>query len=228
MKRVRISRLQYLALCLCILIGCTAKEGGTGDAYLLRIGERVLTVREFEDAFEIAKTAYSHNALQDPNVLREARLRFRVEMADEMVFSERAGALGIAISDEELEEAEAKIRADYPDETFEQSLLESAISYSLWKDRLRARLLVEKVVREDLQAGIKISPEDIREYYMADSAEGVPDPSVPGESLEISEATIRDLRRRKAEAAYGEWLGKLKEQYKVEVNEAKWEEISGR
>ncbi len=197
------------------------------DEYLIRVGDKAITVLDFNNAFEIAKTAYSHNAMQDPVVLREARLRFFNQMTEEMILMERARVLGIEVPDSEVNKAIADIRADYPDETFEKTLLESAISYSRWKDRLKIRLLIEKVVQTDLEEQLKITPEDIRKYYEADHANDIFDSDASEELKEINGETIKNLRRKKAEETYGAWIKGLKQQYKVEINQIQWEKISG-
>ena len=43
-------------------------------------------------------------------------------------------------------QAAAEIKKDYPEDTFEKTLLEFAVSYESWETRLRNRLLMEKVV----------------------------------------------------------------------------------
>ena len=48
------------------LNGCSAPHNGTGEEYLVRIGDRVVTVADFSKAFEIAKTAYPQSSMQNP------------------------------------------------------------------------------------------------------------------------------------------------------------------
>jgi hypothetical protein len=71
------------------------------------------------------------------------------------------------LDDAELETAIQEIKADYPEDEFEQMLLESAIPFSLWKDRLRVRLLMEKVVDRELLQPVEITTQDIEDYYSA-------------------------------------------------------------
>jgi len=219
---------QYWILwAICILAGCVDKEPKNMDEYLIRVGNRVITVVDFNNAFEINKTAYSHNDMQDPVILREARRRFLNQMVEEMILLEKAGVLGIEVPDSEVNKAIIDIRADYPDETFEKALLKSAISYSRWKDRLKIRLLIEKVVQRDLEEQIKITPEDIRKYYESDHANDIFDSDAGEVSKKIDGETIKNLRRKKAEETYGRWIKGLKQQYKVEINQIQWEKISG-
>jgi hypothetical protein len=92
-------------------------------------------------------------------------------MTEELVIDRRAGELGIQLDDAELEAAIQEIKKDYPEDEFEQMLLESAIPFSLWKDRLRVRLLMEKVVDRELVQPVEITTQDIEDYYSAHEAD---------------------------------------------------------
>jgi FKBP-type peptidyl-prolyl cis-trans isomerase (trigger factor) len=86
-------------------------------------------------------------------------------MTEEVVIDRRAGNWGIVLDDAELEAAIQEIKKDYPEDEFEQMLLESAIPYSLWKDRLRVRLLMEKVVDRELVQPVDITQRILKTYY---------------------------------------------------------------
>ena len=116
-----------------LLTGCTDPKSKGEEIYLIRIGGSVVTVLEFNKALEIAKTAYPHNSLQDSNATRAIRLRLLDEMTDETILLEKARELAISVSDDEVEEEVAKFKGDYPDDVFEKTLLENAISYNTGK-----------------------------------------------------------------------------------------------
>lgn len=207
--------------------GCMNSGSNSEDELLIRVRDRDLTVREFHKAFEIAKTAYPSDLRGEPEDLKDAQLRLLNQLTVEMIILERAEELGLFISDEEVEKAVADVKNDFPEDTFEKTLLEFAVSYESWEARLRNRLLMEKVVDSELKDRIVITPEDIAIYYEknfksrdldADSATGKED---------INEMIIKYLRREKAEQAYKVWIEKLKAQYPIEINSAQWEKITG-
>ncbi len=149
------------------------------------------------------------------------------QLTDEMILLERAKALNISITDAELEQAISAIKGDYPEGEFEKTLLEYAVSYDSWKDRLRNRLILDKVIEEELKNRIAITPEDISDYYQK-HYQGREEESAAGQSSEdINEAIVKQLRRQKAEETYNAWIETLKEQYEIEVNRVQWEKITG-
>ncbi len=219
----------YTLISLLGLAGCSDTAPQQDDEFLLRIGEKMVTRVDFEKAFEIAKSAYPHNIMQKPEALKEAQLRLLNQMTEELILDEHARALKIEISDAELEKAVADIKQDYPEGEFEQTLLENAVSYQTWKNGLRTRLLMEKVVATELEDQISITPEDIAAYYAEhfDKDGGADGEKDASEEKEMDKMAIKHLRRKKAEEAYKSWMNNLQKKYPVEINWEQWEKITG-
>ncbi len=207
-----------------VFFGCMNSESNPDAEQLIRVGDRVLTVLEFNQAFEISKTAYSHNLRYEPENHRNAQLRLLNELMIELIILERAAELGLNISDEELQKAVADVKKDYPEDSFEKTLLEFAVSYETWQNRLRNRLLMEKVIDHELKDQILITSEDIEQYYEKNFRAQATDKQNTGD---INKMIIEQLRRDKMEQAYQTWINKLKQQYRIEINSVQWERISG-
>ena len=145
----------------------------------------------------------------------------------ETVILERAEELGLFISDEELHKAVSEIKSDFPEDTFEKTLLESAVSYESWEARLKNRLLMQKVVDNELKNQIVITPEDIAGYYERNYKATDADAESKNETDDINENIIKHLRQEKAEKAYKIWIKELKRKYSIEINSAHWEKLGG-
>ena len=216
------------ALLLFGFLGSCMNTGSNPDNEpLIRVQDRILTVLDFNKAFEIAKTAYSHDLENEPEEFRNARLRLLNQLVVEMIILERAEELGISISSEEIHEAVTEIKADYPEDTFEKALLESAVSYESWEARLKNRLLMQKVVDNELKNLIVITPDDIASYYEKNYRDTDTDVESIKESKDINENIIKHLRQQKAEQAYKIWIKELKQKYSIEINSTHWEKLSG-
>ena len=227
--KTNLFRLFYLIglILLCILaMGCEQKASDYGNEVLLRVGERVLTVHDFNEAFEISKTAYAHNIRQQSEDLRDAQMRLLNQLTVEMLILERGKELGISLSDDELERAVSEIKSDYPEGEFEETLIEFAVSYDAWLNRLRTRLTMDKVVEVELKNRISITPEDISQYYK-NNFQGKDLGSDSTQSSEdINEVIVKQLRREKAEQAYKTWIEELKTKYTIEINSEQWDHIT--
>ncbi len=212
-----------------VLGGCSGPGPQSDPPYLLRVGPDVVTVLDYEKAVELAKAAYPRSALEDPKTEHAIKLRVLREMTEDLVLRQRARELGITVSDAEVEKAEKRIRSDYPDGVFEETLLENAVSYTAWKEKLRSRLLAEKLIAQDLESHIQISARDVAAYYAAHRGELAEDPDEDGDSplpKAVDERIVRDLKRKKAEEAYTGWMDSLQDKYLIDINVAQWQRIS--
>ncbi|MDA8140556.1 MAG: SurA N-terminal domain-containing protein [Desulfobacteraceae bacterium] len=203
--------------------GCTKKKAE--DDYLLRVKNQVLTLAEFNQAVDAAGIeAFSGQKNIEKAALNDLRMRVLNQATEEMVITAFAMETGIQISDAEVDQAIAAIKADYPDNTFEETLLENAVSFQYWKKRLATRMLVEKVISKELVQQVQISSDDIAEYYKNNYPKGLPE----GEKAdEVNQRIVNHLRQQKAEKAYKDWVDTLRQSYPVEINRAAWERLTG-
>ena len=211
----------YALLAVFMLSGCSGTESVQIDEYLVSVDENVVSVLDFQRAFETAKSAYPHNMTNESSVYRELKQKILNQMIEELLVVQRAKELHITVTDQELVDAVEKIKRDYPEDEFEQMLLEYAISYKLWEKGLRTRLLMEKVTTEDLKNNIAVTPDDIAKYYSEHRKDGSGDTS----NKPATEIAIKNLRNAKAESAYKTWINELQRKYKIEINKKQWEKI---
>ncbi len=225
--RLLVANPVWQVVCLAAIMawsGCSGPDRPSQqDAVLIRTDQQIVTQAQFERAFEAARIAYSDNRSVEPQVIENARLRLLNQMTEEVIIDRRARELGIVLADSELETAIQAIKKDYPDDEFEQMLLESAIPYSLWKDRLRMRLLMEKVVDRDLVQPVNITAEEIEAYYKTHEEDFALNEESPPE-MDLKRHIVERLRLEKVEAAYPQWMEGLRTRYGVEINWELWEQ----
>lgn len=220
--------LAMVALCIGSLLwsGCMEAPTEPLDAYLVKVGGRTLTVSEFNEVFEISKTAYSHSDTMDPEVVADIKLRLLNQLIEEMILLEKAGAIGISVSDAELEEEVQKIKADYPEGIFEEMLLEAAVSFEAWKKRLKMQLIARKFIQSELEAKITITAEEVARYY-AQQFPADTRPDAGKRQPEISDAMIlRMLKNQKVQAAYAKWMKANRSSVTIDINSRQWEQIT--
>ncbi len=211
----------YIFLAVFMLSGCSGTDSVQGDEYLVRVEGNVVTVLDFQRAFETAKSAYPHNITNASSVYREVKQQLLNQMIEELIVVQRAKELNLIITDQELGNAVEKIKRDYPEDEFDQMLLEYAISYKLWEKGLRTRLLMEKVITEDLKNNITVTPDDLSKYY----SENLKDSSGGSSNKPAVEIAVKDLRNAKAESGYKTWINGLQNKYRIEINKKQWEKL---
>lgn len=222
----KLSSILTALLVLCALSGCAEPEDKHGNEYLIRVGESITTIDDFNMAFEIVRAAYSYNALKSSANLKKARLSLLNQLVEQMIILERAGEQNICISDSEVEEVIAGIKKDYPEDEFDKMLLEYAISYQSWKEALKNRLLIKKVIIAELEEKVVITQESISEYYERNYDRFFLNFGSREDSANMNEFIIKHLRKENAEEAYNDWIKKLRKNYKIEINREQWEKIN--
>ena len=209
------------------LAGCSDSEHKQRDEYFVKVVDRTITVSDFNKAFKIAKNAYPQNRIQRPDVAQEVRLRLIQQMIEEMTLLERAEELGITMTDSQVEKALKDIKRDYPDNVFQEILLEYAIPYQSWREGLKTRLLMEKVIAQELGDKIEITHDDISKYYEEHFEADDTPPDVNEVSKDTNNIIIKILRKEKMEKAYTPWIKKLKKKYAFEINKKELEKMTG-
>jgi len=177
-------------------IGCSPENPTETSAYLVRIGTTILTETDFNQAFNFQKTAYG-DAISDPVLLKQVKQDIFQELMVRAVMLERAREKGIRVSSQETEAAIQAIQRTYPPGEFEKTLLESAISFRAWRNELKTRLLIDKLLQKDIT---------IREI-------------VAPEVADVDRKMEERLQRDGVEAAYSSWIRRLQWKYPVDINE---------
>lgn len=209
------------------LFSCTDTALNFDDEYLIRVSERVVTVNDFNQAFEIGKSAYPHNLSQNSILFKEAQVRMLNQMIEELLVLQWAAELQIELTESEVAKAIASIKADYPEGVFEQMLLEYAVSYSFWEKRLKIRLMMEKVIEREVQQKITLTPEEIARFYKENYEGKQPASGQDQEKTNINRLIVKQLRYQKAEEAYLLWIKNLREKYTVDINQSQWARLTG-
>jgi hypothetical protein len=218
-----IAALLMIVMILPAMDGCSRKK--VEQTYLIRVRSLSMTPSEFNQAVKaVSEETFPGEQSVAPSVLNDLRMRLLTQITEEMMISAYAADHGIQVNDEELDKAVADIKADYPDNTFEETLLENAISFQFWRNQLATRLLVEKVIAKELIMPVQITSEDIAEYVKVNYPDGVPKDQHPDA---FNQKIIKHLRQQKAELAYKEWINGLRQSYAVEINRPVWDRMVG-
>lgn len=217
------SALGLLLFASLLLAGCNARKGGD-NAFLFKVGDGAVSVAEFKQALEREQP----NALSDQGDGDIATvLTFLNQMIEERLLLACAQEIGLTIADEDLDAAIEKVRADYPDDTFEETLLESAVSFNQWREQFRRRLLLERVVNQELERQVEITPEDVAAYYNEHYAGRETEADAqPLTAESVNAAIITHLRRTKAQEGYPVWIKSLQTRYGLEIDWERWQTLT--
>jgi parvulin-like peptidyl-prolyl isomerase len=150
-------------LCLFPLLTLPACSSNTvsSQAVVITVGDRSITAGDIERIVNITSL---ENGI--PKKVLWSSINSLVDrIVDDSLILEYGRDKSITLSETELERAIQDIVKDYPDSTFEETLLVKCIDYNEWRERFGEQLLIKKIVKEQTESLIPISYHAVKSYY---------------------------------------------------------------
>lgn len=151
-----------LLLLMAGLPACQQQQVQEPQGPLIEIGQRQLTLKQFEHELELNYPDIS--GLSD-----EKQLQLKAQLIKQLIDRElilgEAARLNVQISPDELDAALAEIRGTYSAEEFNQILSNMDKTFEAWVAALKLRLLTAKVSEAILAPQIEITDKETEQYY---------------------------------------------------------------
>ncbi len=197
--------------------GCTDQKKVEQKGNIIKAGSVGISREDFVRELEIKLANYPFDIKDKPREYNAMVLDLVSDLSDEAVLLAAAAAKGIDVSAEELESAVVDFKKDYPENSFDRMLLERAISYPVWKKRLKKDMVIQKLIMQDLVAAQEIHAEDMIAFYDR-FAEQAKDQDNDNSQVMDENALVLKLRMEKSQDVFGEWLQELQTSYPVEID----------
>lgn len=89
-------------------------------------------------------------------------------LIEEKIMLQRASRLSLAVGDAELAARIEEIKRDYnSDEQFGRLFSEEGVDYAAWKEALRKRILLEKLIAAEVNATVSVTEKEAERHYRA-------------------------------------------------------------
>ncbi len=161
----RALRLTLLALALLAsLMACTRKSKDEAGV-VARVNGRAIHLELLEFQYDLLHFEGLSGALPTVGALREGYGEILGSLIAQELVAQALEKRGQEVTDEELAEAEAKVRADYPDDTFEAMLADEFIDLKMWRRQLRYACGMEKFQRLVLRPSIHLDYREAEAFY---------------------------------------------------------------
>jgi parvulin-like peptidyl-prolyl isomerase len=189
--------LTSMLLILAILPSC---KSNVSPNIVAEVDGDAITVAEFTtEFFPLVKGYNSPFSDQEKEALKNLKVALLDQLIEKRLILHEAPKMGITVSDDELEEALASIQRGYPEGGFEE-VIKDEPSLLKWKEQLRQRLLVEKVISRVSQVTSPIDEQTMRKYYEQHReefmvAEQVRVRQIVVKDREDAESILRKLKR---------------------------------
>ncbi|MFZ7125411.1 MAG: SurA N-terminal domain-containing protein [Desulfobacterales bacterium] len=213
----------WTAVLLWVLVAGCSGSAPPERVVLLKVGRTAATVDDFHRAFDLMKAGLREMDSEDPEAERDAKIHLLKQLSEEMALLEKARDAGIVLAPDDLTKAVADIKSDYPDDTFEQVLIENAVPYAAWEEELEKRLIIEKLLDREVYSRVKITEEELAALYQS-AGTGPTGKKTPADKSREA-VLVEQLRRRKAEDRLDRLMDEIRKAYPAELNEAAFQEI---
>jgi foldase protein PrsA len=124
-----------------------------------------ISISEFNERFAKGLSAVIDRSSLTPEDSDRVKEEALHALIDEKIMLLRAGALSLSVSDAELERNIEEIKESYSGEGFERVVSAQKVNYSIWKEELRKRMLLEKLIASEVHAHITVKENEARKYY---------------------------------------------------------------
>jgi len=205
------------------LTGCGESEEKTVTQFLIRTPLITVSSLDFSEELDRKKAAYPYNIKENPVEYNDMVIHLVKIISQETVLLSAAADKKINITDQEAASAEKEFKKDYPEDSFDQILLEEAISYPLWKKRFKKNMIIEKLINQEVKEKIEITPRDVVEFYNNnfETNQDLKDNTTVLNKIENERQLVKRLRMQITQEKYSGWIQNLYKAYPVEINEDK-------
>jgi len=167
-RRHYLGPLAGLALSL-FLISFGGCKGGTPDpaALLAKVGDRVITIGDFEARFQRLVPERADEV--EAGELRRLKVDILNQMIEEELLLAEAERLKVEVSDDELAGEVTLIKGGESDPTFETTIRGRYNTVEEWKNEIRRKLIIRKVMDSVAKRSAPVSEKESRAFYQQNS-----------------------------------------------------------
>jgi hypothetical protein len=203
-------------------VSCSSPPPEAPDDYVLKSAVITFTDKDFSDALDLKRSAYPYEIKDDTEAYNRMVAHLVKTLTDEIVLLSAAQHFGIGVTDEEFKAAVDRFKKDYPEDSFEQILLENAVSYPFWLKRFKEGMIIEKLIDQELRSKIRITSDEITTFYRQLGKEQEGQNTDDSTRAAVTEKElVKKLKMHKTQEQYEKWMNALTLRHPVQINDEK-------
>ncbi|MCF8720722.1 peptidylprolyl isomerase [Nitrospina gracilis] len=178
------------------------------DRVVAKVNNEIITLSALEERARVDMARYSGMGVESLPPYEEVRLQTLDQMIDEILLIGVAERLNMIVEESQMQSALDDIRArgNLTQEQLVEMLKQEGRTIEEYKKRIREQILLSRVINLEIRSRIKVTKEDIAEYYDAHRKEFWSTPKVRARHiLFILDNTLTqdevELKKNKAQMA---------------------------
>ncbi|GMR04827.1 MAG: peptidylprolyl isomerase [Thermodesulfobacteriota bacterium] len=165
----KLKRTLTLTFALVFFIGLVAGCGGGGESaksrerVIIKVGGRTITSGQFDKRLESLRPGGTSGMSEEES--RDLKKDLAAQLIEEELVLAEASRLAVTVSDEELKAEEKRIKEGSGSSALEDEIIKNYGNINAWREELKRKLLIKKVIEDAVGSDIRIKRADIRKYY---------------------------------------------------------------
>ena len=102
---------------------------------------------------------------ENASAARELKMSFLNKLIETELLLQEARMRNLTVTEEELNREINLLKEDYPKDTLDEALVQIGMKLDEWKADRREKLLIDKVIEQEVDSVIHVSDDDVKEYY---------------------------------------------------------------
>jgi parvulin-like peptidyl-prolyl isomerase len=159
---------RWIPILFLLLVACRGQELSQSSASpVATVNGEQIGIQEFGKRLGEEKAFVKSEANLKPEQMVSLKEEVLNHLIDEKVMLQRAGQLAITVGDAQTEARIEEIKKDYSADSFDSLFGNGGIDYPAWKKALQKRMLLEKVIAQDVNAKIRVTDAEAELYFKA-------------------------------------------------------------
>lgn len=159
------------ACCLLLFSGCKKQEDEnkavSPKEAVIKINDREIAYGEFQDIFRRLFLEGDASAETKSEELKNLKMALVNQLIEEELILEEANRLALNVKDSEISKEMEDIKKEYTGDSFESNILSKYGSMDKWKEEIKKKLLLKKVIDKIITPRIAVKEDEARRYYKA-------------------------------------------------------------
>src|SRR3989338_1275039 len=160
----------YSVFCILLFVGCKGKEEEKIKVVpptdvVIRICDREINHGEFQDTFKRLFLEGEGAAEVKNEELKNLKIDLVNQLVEEELILEEAKRLAIDVKDNDVFKEMEEIKKEYDGDTFESTIMNKYGSIDKWKEEIRKKLLIKKVIDKIITPMIIVKGGEAQRYY---------------------------------------------------------------
>ncbi|MBI3397738.1 MAG: peptidylprolyl isomerase [Deltaproteobacteria bacterium] len=138
---------------------------------VIRINDKEITYGGFHDIFKSQFLEGEGAAEIKEEELKDLKKALVNQIIEEELMLEEANRVALTVSEKEFSKEMEEIKKEYSGDSFESTIMNRYGSLDKWKEEIRKKLLIRKIVDEAITSKILVKEGEARKYYKENSAD---------------------------------------------------------